>query len=38
MEYLKSTFQQVLNAIGGDFDEIMGVTKLEAFLGGYFNP
>lgn len=32
MEYLKSTFGQVLDAVGIDFDEIMGVSKLESFL------
>ena len=32
MEYLKSTFDQVLDAIGTNFDEIIGISKLEAFL------
>ena len=31
-EYLESTFEQVLDAAGIDFDEIMGVSKLESFL------
>lgn len=30
--YLHSTFDQVLDAIGLDFDEIIGLTKLERFL------
>ena len=34
MEYLESTFEQVLDAIGIDFDEVMGVSKLESFLWG----
>jgi len=32
MGYIKSTFEQVLDAIGIDFDEIAGFTKLESFL------
>jgi len=32
MGYIKSTFEQVLDAIGIDFDEITGFTKLEHFL------
>ncbi len=35
MEYVKSTFEQVLDALGIDFDEIMGVKKLESFLWGF---
>jgi len=31
--YLHSTFDQVLDALGLDFDEIIGLTKLERFLG-----
>jgi DNA polymerase I len=32
--YLHSTFDQVLDALGLSFDEIIGLTKLERFLGG----
>lgn len=32
MGHIKSTFEQVLDAIGIDFDEITGFTKLESFL------
>ncbi len=31
--YLHSTFDQVLDAVGLSFDEIIGLTKLERFLG-----
>ena len=31
--YLHSTFDQVLDALGLNFDEIIGLTKLESFLG-----
>ena len=31
--YLQSTFDQVLDAVGLSFDEIIGLTKLERFLG-----
>jgi DNA polymerase I len=31
--YLQSTFDQVLDALGLDFEEIIGLTKLERFLG-----
>jgi DNA polymerase I len=34
VEYLKSTFDQVLDPLEIDFDEILGVTKLETFLWG----
>ncbi|MEM2103480.1 MAG: DNA-directed DNA polymerase I [Candidatus Bathyarchaeia archaeon] len=30
--YLRSTFDQVLDALGIDFDEIIGLTKLERFM------
>jgi DNA polymerase I len=30
--YLQSTFDQVLDALGLDFDEIIGLTKLERFM------
>ena len=30
--YLHSTFDQVLDALGLSFDEIIGLTKLESFL------
>jgi len=32
VEYLRSTFDQVLDALGLDFDEITGLTKLERFI------
>jgi DNA polymerase I len=31
--YLHSTFDQVLDALGLDFEEMIGLTKLERFLG-----
>jgi DNA polymerase I len=31
--YLHATFDQVLDALGFSFDEIIGLTKLERFLG-----
>ncbi len=31
--YLHATFDQVLDALGLSFDEIIGLTKLERFLG-----
>lgn len=34
VEYLKSTFDQVLDPLAIDFDEILGVTRLETFLWG----
>jgi DNA polymerase I len=30
--YLHSTFDQVLDALGLDFEEIIGLTKLERFM------
>jgi len=30
--YMHSTFAQVLDAMGLDFDEIIGLTKLERFM------
>jgi DNA polymerase I len=32
--YLHSTFDQVLDALGLNFDEITGLTRLASFLGG----
>jgi DNA polymerase I len=32
IEYLESTFEQVLDAIGIDFNQIMGISTLESFL------
>ena len=32
MTYMRSTLEQVLDAIGLDFDEILGSTRLESFL------
>jgi len=34
MNYIESTFEQVLDAIGLDFNEIIGLTRLESFLWG----
>ena len=34
LEQLKSTFDQILDALGYDFNEIMGVTKLEEYFWG----
>ena len=30
--YLHSTFDQILDALGLDFEEIIGLTKLERFM------
>jgi DNA polymerase I len=35
VEYLSSTFKQVFDALDLDFQEIMGVSKLESFLWNY---
>ena len=35
VEYLKSTFEQVFDALDLDFQEIMGISKLESFLLNY---
>ena len=32
VEYLHATFDQVLDALGLSFDEIIGLTKLARFL------
>jgi DNA polymerase I len=32
VEYLRSTFDQILDALGLDFEEIIGLTKLERFM------
>jgi DNA polymerase I len=32
LEYMKSTFDQILGSLGYDFDEILGATKLEDFF------
>jgi DNA polymerase I len=34
LEYLRSTFDQLLDSLGYDFDQIMGATKLEDFFWG----
>ncbi|MEM3387561.1 MAG: DNA-directed DNA polymerase I [Nitrososphaerales archaeon] len=34
LEQLKSTFDQILDALGYEFNEIMGVTKLEEYFWG----
>jgi DNA polymerase I len=32
VEYLRSTFDQVLDALGLEFEEIIGMTRLERFM------
>ena len=32
ISYLRGTFDQILDSIGYDFDEILGATKLEDFF------
>ncbi len=32
IEYMRSTFDQILGSMGYDFDEILGATKLEDFF------
>jgi DNA polymerase I len=32
MEYLRSTFEQVLDALGVEFEDLVGVKKLESFF------
>ncbi|MEM2093167.1 MAG: DNA-directed DNA polymerase I [Candidatus Bathyarchaeia archaeon] len=32
VDYLRSTFEQVLDALGLEFDEVIGLTKLERFM------
>ena len=32
VEYLRSTFDQILDALGLDFEEIIGLTKLSRFM------
>ncbi len=32
LEYMKSTFDQILGSLGYDFEEILGATKLEEFF------
>ena len=32
VSYLQSTFDQILDALGLDFEEIIGLTKLERFM------
>ncbi len=34
MEYLRSTFEQVLDSIGVEFEELIGIKKLESFFPG----
>jgi len=34
MEYLRSTFEQVLDALGVEFEDLVGVKKLESFFSG----
>lgn len=34
ISYLQATFEQVLDALGLNFDEIIGMTRLASFLGG----
>ena len=33
-EYIRSTFEQVLDALGLDYEELTGARKLEAFFPG----
>ncbi len=33
VEYMRGTFDQLLDSLGYDFDEILGATKLEDFFG-----
>jgi len=33
MEYISSTFEQVLDALGTEFEELVGITKLESYFG-----
>jgi len=33
LEYISSTFEQVLDALGIEFDELIGVRRLESFFG-----
>jgi len=32
MEYISSTFEQVLDALGTEFEELVGITKLESYF------
>jgi DNA polymerase I len=32
MEYLRSTFEQVLDSLGIEFEDLVGVKKLESFF------
>jgi len=32
MEYISSTFEQVLDALGAEFEELVGITKLESYF------
>lgn len=34
VDYMRSTFDQILSSLGYDFDEILGATKLEDFFWG----
>ena len=34
VEYLESTFDQVLDALGISFNDILGISKLDSFLWG----
>ena len=33
LEYIGSTFEQVLDALGTEFEELVGITKLESYFG-----
>ncbi len=33
-EYIRSTFEQVLDAVGLDYEELTGAKKLESFFPG----
>ena len=35
IDYLRSTFEQIMDALGYSFDEILGVTRLEEYFWGF---
>jgi DNA polymerase I len=34
IEYIRGTFEQVLDALGVEFEDLAGVKKLESFFSG----
>ena len=34
IEYIRGTFEQVLDALGVEFEDLAGVKKLESFFNG----